>query len=114
MTRQIEVTKPLTRAEKIKVTLGAAALGAVAVGSVAGAIAHEVSKPGTHEKTVQVEFGKETPTIFDAALQLRRQEGATEDVSQLVQELTAAEPDHDGVVHPGDTATVRIDVPNKK
>jgi hypothetical protein len=112
MTKRIEVQAPLSRREKITVTLGTAALGAVVLGAPAVAVANKLSQPDTHEKTVQVEFGKNTPTIYDGAIQLRRQ-GATEDVSQLERELKAAEPGADGVVHEGDTATVHIDVVDK-
>jgi hypothetical protein len=110
MTKQIEVHKSLSRAEKIKVSLGAAALGAIAVGAVGASVAHEISKPDTHQKTVRVEFDEDTPTIYDGAMELRQRQGATESVTQLENELRAAEPGHDGVVHPGDVAQIEIDV----
>jgi len=112
MTKHIEVKAPLSRSERIKVTLGAAALGTVALGALAAGVAHEVAAPDTHEKTVHVEFGDDTPTIYDGALQLRRQ-GATESVTTLESELKAAEPGADGIVHDGDVATVHIDVADK-
>ncbi|CAN5355054.1 hypothetical protein BH09PAT4_BH09PAT4_04200 [soil metagenome] len=112
MTKQIKVEAPLTRAERLRVTLGVAALGAAATTAVVAGVAHEISKPDTHEETVDVRFGDNTPTIYDAALKLRKQ-GATESVRELQDELTAAEPGADGVVHEGDVAQVRIDVENQ-
>ena len=111
MIKQIQVEAPLSRAEKIKVSVAALALGGMAVGGGA-AVVHELKKPDTHEEIVRVEFGDETPTIYDGALQLRHR-GANESVDRLESELKAAEPGADGVVHDGDVATVHIDVPNK-
>jgi hypothetical protein len=112
MTKQIEVKQASSRQENIKVTLGAVVLGGAAVAAALGGIHGVTQKPKTHEETVRVEFGDETPTLYDGAVQLRRQ-GATESVERLENELKAAEPGADGVVHDGDVATVQIDVPNK-
>lgn len=112
MSKKIEVKAPLTRAERLNVTLGVAALGAAATAAVVAGVAHEVSKPDTHQETVEVTFGDDVPTIYDGAIKLRKQ-GATESVRQLQDELTAAEPGADGVVHEGDVARVQIDVENK-
>lgn len=109
MSKRIEVIKSPSRTERIRVTIGSVALGAAVVGAAVGIASHEAHQPKTEPETVTVHFGADTPTLYDAARELRQQ-GATEDVQTLVSELKAAEPGHDGVVHEGDTATVKVDI----
>lgn len=111
MARRIEVEQPLSRKEKIKVTLGVAALGATATAATIAGIAHEAG-PDTREEQVTIQYDRDTPTQWDAARDLREQ-GATESMRDLVSELDAVDPEQDNIVQPGQTATIRIDVPKE-